>query len=66
MAEVTFQAAPNTFIANAQVVVITQGFTNIALLGLVTSDQIKQLCKLIRENDGNPVPINIVQQQMSF
>jgi hypothetical protein len=48
----------------AQLAVVAQGFTNFALLGLVTSDQIKQVCKLIREDAVNPVPINIFQQQM--
>jgi len=37
---------------------------SVALLGLVTADQIKQLCKLIREDANNPVPINMLQQQM--
>jgi hypothetical protein len=48
----------------AQLAVVGQGFTNITLLGLVTSNQIKQVCKLIREDAVNPVPINIFQQQM--
>ncbi len=50
--------------AQAQEAVVAQGFVSIALLGLVTSDQIKQLCKLIREDANNPVPINMLQQQM--
>jgi len=37
---------------------------SVALLGLVTADQIKQLCKLICEDSNNPVPINMLQQQM--
>jgi hypothetical protein len=41
----------------AQLAVVAQGFTNIALLGLVTSNQIKQVCKLFREDADNPVPI---------
>jgi hypothetical protein len=65
-AQVAFRAALGRIRFNkaAQLAVVTQGFTNIALLGLVTSDQIKQVCKLTRENAGNPVPINIIQQQL--
>jgi hypothetical protein len=48
----------------AQAAVTDQGFTNVALLGLVTADQIKQVCKLIRESPINPIPINMMQQQM--
>jgi hypothetical protein len=48
----------------AQLVVAMQGFTNITLLGLVTRNQIKQVCKLIQEDADDPVPINIIQQQM--
>jgi hypothetical protein len=43
--------------------VTNQGFINVVLLGLVTADQIKQVCKLIREGVP-PVPINMMQQQM--
>jgi hypothetical protein len=62
----SFQAALSRsgFTMQAQEAVVSQGFVNIALLGLVTSDQIKELCKLIREDTNNPVPINMLQQQM--
>jgi hypothetical protein len=62
----SFQAALGRIglMAQAQAAVVAQGFVSIALLGLVTSDQIKQLCKLIREDTNNPVTINMLQQQM--
>jgi hypothetical protein len=62
----SFQAALGRIglTAQAQAAVVAQGFVSIALLGLVTSNQIKQLCKLIREDANNPVPINMLQQQM--
>jgi hypothetical protein len=41
-----------------------QGFSNVALLGLVMADQIKQVCKLIQEGPVNPVLINMMQQQI--
>jgi hypothetical protein len=65
-AQVAFRAALGWIGFNeaAQIAVVAQGFTNIALLGLVTSDQVKQVCKLIREHVANPVPINIIQQQL--
>jgi hypothetical protein len=52
------------FSAAAQAAVVSQGFVNVALLGLMTADQVKQVCKLIREDPVNPVPINMLQQQM--
>jgi uncharacterized membrane protein YgcG len=48
----------------AQNAISNQGFSNVALLGLITSDQVKQVCKLIREDPVTPVPINMLQQQM--
>jgi len=64
--QAAFQAAlgHNGFSEEAQLAVIAQGFNTMSLLGLVTSDQIKQVCKLIHESPNNPVPINIVQQQL--
>jgi hypothetical protein len=61
-----FQAALGWigFSVQVQAAVVAQGFISVALLGLVTADQIKQLCKLIREDANNPVPINMLQQQM--
>jgi hypothetical protein len=60
-----FQAALGRigFTPAAQQAVTNQGFINVTLLGLVTTDQIKQVCKLIREG-VRPVPINMLQQQM--
>jgi hypothetical protein len=52
------------FSVEASEAVVAQGFVSMALLGLVTADQIKQLCKLIRKDPTNPVPINMLQQQM--
>ena len=65
-AQVAFRAALGRigFNDDAQLAVVAQGFNTMSLLGLVTGDQIKQVCKLIRESPNNPVPINIVQQQM--
>jgi hypothetical protein len=48
----------------AQAAVTDQGFINAALLSLFMADQIKQVCKLIREDPVNPIPINMMQQQM--
>ncbi len=65
-AQAAFQTALNRigFSQAAQAAVTAQGFVNVALLGLVTADQIKQVCKLIREDPNNPVTINMLQQQM--
>jgi hypothetical protein len=52
------------FSEEAQLAVVAQGFNTMSLLGLVTSDQIKQVCRLIRKSPNNPVPINFVQQQL--
>jgi len=63
----SFQAALGHigFSVQAQpVVVVAQGFISMALLSLVTAYQMKQLCKLIHENADNPVPINMLQQQI--
>ncbi len=48
----------------AQNAITNQGFSNAALLGLITPDQVKQVCKLIREDPVTSVPINMLQQQM--
>ncbi len=65
-AQAAFQTALNRigFSQAAQAAVTAQGFVNVALLGLVTADQIKQVCKLIREDPNNPVTFNMLQQQM--
>jgi hypothetical protein len=65
-AQEAFQAALGRigFSQAAQTVISNQGFTNAALLGLITADQVKQVCKLIREDPTTPVPINMLQQQM--
>jgi hypothetical protein len=65
-AQAAFQAALGRigFSAAAQAAVVSQGFVNVALLGLMTADQVKQFCKLIREDPVNPIPINMLQQQM--
>jgi len=62
----SFQAALGHigFSVQAQPVVVAQGFISMALLSLVTAYQMKQLCKLIHENADNPVPINMLQQQI--
>jgi hypothetical protein len=62
----SFQAALSCigFTVQAQAAIVGQEFVSMALLGLVTSDQITQLCKLICEDANNPVPINMLQQQM--
>jgi len=46
-AQAAFQTALNRigFSQAAQAAVTAQGFVNVALLGLVTADQIKQVCK---------------------
>ncbi len=61
-AQAAFQAALGRigFSAAAQAAVVSQGFVNVALLGLMTADQVKQVCKLIREDPVNPVPINML------
>ena len=65
-AQVAFQAALGCigFSTAAQAATVAQGFVNVALLGLMTPDQVKQVCKLIGEDAANPIPINMLQQQM--
>ena len=65
-AQVAFRAALGRigFSEEAQLAIVAQGFNTMSLLGLVTSDQITQVCKLIHKSPNNPVPINIVQQQL--
>jgi len=41
------------FSEEAQLAVVAQGFNTMSLLGLVTSDQIKQVCRLIRKSRNN-------------
>jgi hypothetical protein len=48
---------PNAFI-------LESGCTNIAMSGILPSDQIRQICKRLRTRAVDPVPITAIQEQL--
>jgi hypothetical protein len=52
------------FTVAGQDALVAQGFTSMTRLLMFQTDQIKRICKLLRERDRDPIDINITQEQL--
>lgn len=52
------------FTAAGQDALVAQGFTSMPRLLMFQKDQIKRVCKLLREWERDPIDINMVQEQL--